>query len=121
MTTAQKPAYADASTEVVAAAEGADYAHRDVGTGTVPLVLLAHFRGSAITQPVFIANGDSDPMIPPRYSYLLAGLIPDATVKIYPDSAHGFLFQHHAESADDVEQFLAGSEIDSSSNGGPDE
>jgi DNA-binding HxlR family transcriptional regulator len=25
----------------------------------------------------------------PRYSYLLAGLVPDAKVKIYPDSAHG--------------------------------
>jgi hypothetical protein len=28
-------------------------------------------------------------------------------VKIYPDSAHGFLFQHHAEFAADVEAFLA--------------
>jgi pimeloyl-ACP methyl ester carboxylesterase len=27
---------------------------------------------------------------PARYSYLLAGLIPHARVKIYPDSAHGF-------------------------------
>jgi hypothetical protein len=27
-------------------------------------------------------------------------------VKIYPDSAHGFLFQHHAEFAADVETFL---------------
>jgi hypothetical protein len=26
-------------------------------------------------MPVFIANGDSDPMILPHYSYLLAGLI----------------------------------------------
>ncbi|HXA12278.1 MAG TPA: hypothetical protein VNW93_08820 [Mycobacterium sp.] len=33
--------------------------------------------------------------------------IPHATVKIYPDSAHGFLFQHHAEFAADVEVFLA--------------
>jgi pimeloyl-ACP methyl ester carboxylesterase len=46
-------------------------------------------RLSAIDRPVFIANGDSDPMILPRYSYLLAGLIPDARVKIYPDAAHG--------------------------------
>ena len=28
-------------------------------------------------------------------------------MKIYPDSAHGFLFQHHAEFAADVEDFLA--------------
>ena len=54
-----------------------------------------------------MANGDGDPMIPPRYSYLIAGLIPDATVKIYPDAAHGFLFQHHAEFAADVEDFLS--------------
>ena len=63
-------------------------------------------RVSAIEVPVFVANGDSDPMILPHYSYLLAGLIPQARVKIYPDSAHGFLFQHHAEFAADVEAFL---------------
>jgi pimeloyl-ACP methyl ester carboxylesterase len=63
-------------------------------------------RLSALGMPVFVANGDSDPMILPRYSYLLAGLIPQAQVKIYPDSAHGFLFQHHAEFAADVDAFL---------------
>ncbi len=61
---------------------------------------------SAINAPIFIANGDSDPMILPRYSYLLAGLIPQSTIKIYPDSAHGFLFQHHTEFAADVAEFL---------------
>jgi pimeloyl-ACP methyl ester carboxylesterase len=65
-------------------------------------------RVAAIDKPVFVANGDSDPMILPRYSYLLAGLIPDARLKIYPDAAHGFLFQHHAEFAADVDAFLAG-------------
>jgi pimeloyl-ACP methyl ester carboxylesterase len=64
-------------------------------------------RLSCLQLPVFIANGDSDPMILPHYSYLLAGLIPQARVKIYPDSAHGFLFQHHAEFAADVEAFLS--------------
>jgi len=63
-------------------------------------------RLAAVRQPVFVANGDSDPMIPPRYSHLLAGLLPHATVKIYPDAAHGFLFQHHAEFAADVTRFL---------------
>ena len=47
-------------------------------------------RLSAIGMPVFVANGDSDPMILPHYSHLLAGLIPHAQVKIYPDAAHGF-------------------------------
>ena len=64
-------------------------------------------RLSCLEMPVFVANGDSDPMILPHYSYLLAGLIPQAQVKIYPDSAHGFLFQHHAEFAADVEAFLS--------------
>jgi pimeloyl-ACP methyl ester carboxylesterase len=63
-------------------------------------------RVSAIDKPVFVANGDSDPMILPHYSYLLAGLIPGARLKTYPDSAHGFLFQHHAEFAADLDAFL---------------
>jgi pimeloyl-ACP methyl ester carboxylesterase len=65
-------------------------------------------RLSCLKMPVFIANGDSDPMILPHYSYLLAGLIPQARVKIYSDSAHGFLFQYHADFAADVQAFLSG-------------
>ena len=63
-------------------------------------------RVSAIGMPVFIANGDSDPMIRPHYSHLLAGLIPHAELKLYPDAAHGFLFQHHTAFAGDVAAFL---------------
>jgi pimeloyl-ACP methyl ester carboxylesterase len=65
-------------------------------------------RLGAIDLPVFVANGESDPMILPRYSYLLAGLLPKARVTIYPDSAHGFLFQHHSQFAADVTAFIAG-------------
>jgi hypothetical protein len=32
-------------------------------------------------------------------------------VKIYPDSAHGFLFQHHVEFAGDVDEFLTGPDV----------
>jgi pimeloyl-ACP methyl ester carboxylesterase len=64
-------------------------------------------RVSAINMPVLVANGDSDPMILPHYSHLLAGLLPRAELKIYADSAHGFLFQHHVEFAGDVEAFLS--------------
>ena len=65
---------------------------------------------SAIDLPVFVASGDSDPMILPRYSYLLAGLLPNGRLTIYADSAHGFLFQHHSQFAEDVHAFLAKAE-----------
>jgi len=41
------------------------------------------------------ATATATPLIVPRYSYLLAGLLPDARLTIYPDWVHGFLFQHH--------------------------
>jgi pimeloyl-ACP methyl ester carboxylesterase len=63
-------------------------------------------RLGAVRQPVFIANGDDDRMILPWYSHLTASLLPDAFVKLYPDSAHGFLFQHSQEFASDVRKFL---------------
>jgi pimeloyl-ACP methyl ester carboxylesterase len=63
-------------------------------------------RVEAITMPVFVANGDSDPMILPRYSYLLTGLLPNARLKIYPDAVHGFLFQHAEEFSADVIDFF---------------
>ncbi|MFI6058332.1 alpha/beta fold hydrolase [Streptomyces sp. NPDC051286] len=64
-------------------------------------------RLSAIEQPVFIANGDDDRVILPWYSHLTASLVPDAFVKLYPDSAHGFLFQHARTFAADVRAFLS--------------
>jgi pimeloyl-ACP methyl ester carboxylesterase len=63
-------------------------------------------RVAAIELPVLVANGDRDPMILPRYSYLLVGLLPEARLTIYPDSAHGFLFQYHEKFASDVHAFL---------------
>jgi pimeloyl-ACP methyl ester carboxylesterase len=63
-------------------------------------------RLTAIAMPTFVVSGDSDPMILPRYSHLLAGLLPNARIKVYPDAAHGFLFQHHNEFASDVSDFL---------------
>ncbi len=46
-------------------------------------------RVSAIGKSVFVANGDGDPMILRHFSYLLAGLIPQAWVKMYPDAVAG--------------------------------
>ena len=72
--------------------------------GTPNFALLQ--RPTAITAPVFVANGDQDKMILPWYSHLVASLIAGATVKLYPDSAHGFLFQHAEQFGNDVIDFL---------------
>jgi pimeloyl-ACP methyl ester carboxylesterase len=64
-------------------------------------------RLTGIQSPTLVLQGDNDLMIPTKLSYLLAGLIPDAQIRIYPDSAHGFLFQYPAEVAADVNAFLA--------------
>ncbi len=63
-------------------------------------------RLSAIRQPTLVANGDTDLMILPRFTHLLGGLIPNAEVHIYPDSAHGFLFQYAEEFGAEVNRFL---------------
>lgn len=64
-------------------------------------------RLTGIQQPTFVIQGDDDLMIPTKLSYVLAGLIPNATIRIYPDSAHGFLFQHAVAAAQDINTFLS--------------
>jgi pimeloyl-ACP methyl ester carboxylesterase len=63
-------------------------------------------RLSGISMPTLIIQGDADRMIPTKLSYLLAGLIPDAQIRIYPDAAHAFLFQEPEQVAADVNAFL---------------
>jgi pimeloyl-ACP methyl ester carboxylesterase len=64
-------------------------------------------RLTGIKSPTLIIQGDNDLMIPTKLSHLMAGLIPDARIRIYPDAAHGFLFQYPAEVAAEVNAFLA--------------
>lgn len=52
---------------------------------------------SAITQPVLVANGEQDRMVPSSNSTDLARRLPNATLKLYPDAGHGGIFQHHDE------------------------
>ncbi|MFE4628387.1 alpha/beta fold hydrolase [Streptomyces mirabilis] len=61
---------------------------------------------AAITQHVLVANGESDVMTPTENSYLLAGHLPNASLLIYPNAGHGFLYQYPEEFADDVNRFL---------------
>jgi pimeloyl-ACP methyl ester carboxylesterase len=64
-------------------------------------------RLAAITQPTFVANGDNDTMMNTENSYLLAHL-PNAQLRIYPDSGHGFLDQYPTPFADHVTALLNG-------------
>jgi pimeloyl-ACP methyl ester carboxylesterase len=50
---------------------------------------------------------DGDVLIPTRLSHLMAGLIREARIGIYPDSAHAFLFQEPEQVAADVNAFLS--------------
>ena len=63
-------------------------------------------RLAGITQPVLVANGDDDRLVPTKNSYLLAERLTNARLKIYPDAGHGFLFQYPADFASEVECLL---------------
>jgi pimeloyl-ACP methyl ester carboxylesterase len=64
-------------------------------------------RLTGIKSPTLVIHGDGDLMIPTKFGHLLAGLIPDARTRMYPDAAHGFLFQYPTEVAAEVNAFLA--------------
>jgi pimeloyl-ACP methyl ester carboxylesterase len=61
---------------------------------------------SVITQPVFVANGDHDLMVASSHSADMARRIPNSRLKIYPNSGHGGVFQHHREFVTEALEFL---------------
>jgi pimeloyl-ACP methyl ester carboxylesterase len=61
---------------------------------------------SGIAQPVLVANGDQDLMVPSSNSVDLARRLPDARLKLYPDAGHGGIFQYHEEFVPEVLDFL---------------
>lgn len=62
---------------------------------------------SRIGQPVFVANGDHDRMVPTANSTDLAQRLPNATLTIYPDAGHGGIFQYHESFVPEALDFLA--------------
>jgi pimeloyl-ACP methyl ester carboxylesterase len=64
---------------------------------------------TAIQQPVLVANGDDDVMVPTSNSHDLARRLPNARLKIYPDAGHGGVFQYHEQFVDEALSFLDGS------------
>jgi pimeloyl-ACP methyl ester carboxylesterase len=62
---------------------------------------------SKIQQPVLVANGDSDRMVPTTNTHDLARRLPHSELIIYPDAGHGGVFQFHADFVPKALAFLA--------------
>ena len=61
---------------------------------------------SRISQPVLVANGESDRMVPTKNSHDLARRLPNSELVIYPDAGHGGIFQFHGEFVEKALEFL---------------
>ncbi len=57
-------------------------------------------------DPVLIANGDNDIMVPTENSIDMARRIPGAQLVIYEDAGHGGIFQNHADFVPKALSFL---------------
>lgn len=62
---------------------------------------------SVITQPVFVANGENDLMVDIAHSADMARRLSNGQLKIYPNSGHGGVFQHHQTFVPDALHFPA--------------
>jgi pimeloyl-ACP methyl ester carboxylesterase len=62
---------------------------------------------SKILQPVLVANGDDDVMVPTPRSFDLAERLPAAQLSIFPDAGHAGVFQYHEEFVRQATTFLA--------------
>ena len=61
---------------------------------------------SVIHQPVLVANGESDRMVPTRNSVDLAQRLQNADLVVYPDAGHGGIFQFHEQFVAQALEFL---------------
>jgi pimeloyl-ACP methyl ester carboxylesterase len=59
-----------------------------------------------IQQPVLVANGAHDRMVPSSNSVDLARRLPNAQLTLYPDAGHGGIFQYHEEFIAEALTFL---------------
>jgi pimeloyl-ACP methyl ester carboxylesterase len=61
---------------------------------------------SRITQPVFVANGDHDVMVPTSNTFDLLARLPHAQGRVYTNAGHGGVFHYHEQFVREVEEFL---------------
>ena len=62
---------------------------------------------SAMHQPVLVANGDDDRMVPTENTTDLDRRLPNSKLVIYPDAGHGGIFQNYHEFVATALEFLA--------------
>ena len=62
---------------------------------------------SVVRQPVLVANGDHDRMVPTSNTYDLAKRLPNSELIVYPDAGHGGIFQYHEDFVPKALAFLA--------------
>ena len=66
----------------------------------------AFARLKRVEQPIFVANGTHDIMIPGFNAFALSQQLPDAQLILYPDAGHGSLFQYPDWFVHDALRFL---------------
>jgi pimeloyl-ACP methyl ester carboxylesterase len=62
---------------------------------------------SVIKQPVLVANGDNDRMVPSSNTYDLSKRISNSEIIVYKDAGHGGIFQYHSAFVKSALAFLA--------------
>ncbi len=63
-------------------------------------------RVPELELPVLVANGAHDVMVNAYASYAMSQRLPNGKVVLYSDAGHAFLFQHYADFAREVCEFL---------------
>jgi pimeloyl-ACP methyl ester carboxylesterase len=61
---------------------------------------------ASIHQPVLVANGESDRMVPSKNTVDLARRLPNSQLVLYPDAGHGGVFQFHEDFVKRALEFL---------------
>lgn len=61
---------------------------------------------SVIKQPVLVANGDNDRMVPSSNTVELKNRIPNSEIIVYKDAGHGGIFQYHEGFVESALKFL---------------
>lgn len=63
-------------------------------------------RLGQLRMPVLLLHGRNDTVVPASRGWELLQLIEDAQLKVYPQSAHSFLFEQPLPVAKDINEFL---------------